>query len=70
VGRETPQGTVITMPVTHEALANMIGASRVRVTSTLGQLRREGLVSKQGRQLSVRVEGLRALSKWASESGR
>jgi CRP/FNR family transcriptional regulator len=66
MGRETPQGVAITVPVTHETLANMIGASRVRVTSAIGQLRREGLVSKQGRQLVVRVEGLRALAKWLS----
>ena len=58
LGRETPQGTVITVPVTHEALANMIGASRVRVTSTLNVLQREGLISKQGRLLVVRTEAL------------
>jgi CRP/FNR family transcriptional regulator len=69
VGTETPQGTVITVPVTHEALANMIGASRVRVTSALSQMRREGLVSKQGRQLVVRIEGLRALAKCLFGSG-
>lgn len=60
VGTETPQGTVITVPVTHEALANMIGASRVRVTSYVNQLRREGLLSKQGRFLVVRTEALKA----------
>jgi CRP/FNR family transcriptional regulator len=60
VGRETPQGTVITMPVTHEALANMSGASRVRVTSYVNQMRREGLLLKQGRLLVVRTEELKA----------
>lgn len=60
VGTETPQGTVITVPVTHEALANMIGASRVRVTSYVNQLRREGLLLKQGRLLVVRTEVLKA----------
>ncbi len=63
LGRETPQGTLITVPVTHEALANMIGASRVRVTTTLSQLAREGLISKQGRLLVVRPRGLRGLSR-------
>jgi len=62
LGRETPQGMVITVPVTHEALANMIGASRVRVTSTLGQLEDEGLISKQGRLLVVRTAALKALA--------
>lgn len=59
LGRETPQGTLIAVPVTHEALANMIGASRVRVTSTLSQLAREGLISKQGRLLVVRTGALK-----------
>ncbi len=59
LGRETPQGTMITVPITHEILANMIGASRVRVTSTLGQLKRDGLVSKQGRFLVVRSGAMR-----------
>lgn len=60
LGRETSEGTLITVPVTHEALANMIGASRVRVTSTLGQLEDEGLISKQGRLLVVRTAALKA----------
>lgn len=60
LGRETPEGTLITVPVTHEALSNMIGASRVRVTSTLGQLEDEGLISKQGRLLVVRTAALKA----------
>lgn len=59
LGEPGPQGTVITVPVTHEALANMIGASRVRVTSYLNQLRREGLLSKQGRLMIVRPEALK-----------
>ncbi len=63
LGRETPQGALITVPVTHEALANMIGASRVRVTSTLSQLAREGLISKQGRLLVIRTEALKTFSK-------
>jgi len=60
LGRETPEGTLITVPVTHEALAKMIGASRVRVTSTLGQLEDEGLISKQGRLLVLRTAALKA----------
>jgi CRP/FNR family transcriptional regulator, cyclic AMP receptor protein len=63
LGRETPQGMVITVPVTHEALANMIGASRVRVTSTLNQLEDEGLISKEGRLLVVQTAALRNSSR-------
>lgn len=59
LGESTQDGTVIRVPVTHETLANMIGASRVRVTSALSQLRREGVVSKRGRFLVVRTEKLK-----------
>jgi CRP/FNR family transcriptional regulator len=59
LGEPTPQGMLITVPVTHETLANMIGASRVRVTSHLNLLRREGLLSKQGRLMVVRTGGLK-----------
>lgn len=59
LGEVGPQGTLIGVPVTHETLANMIGASRVRVTSTLNQLQREGLLSKRGRLLVVRTDALR-----------
>jgi CRP/FNR family transcriptional regulator len=62
LGKETPQGTLITVPITHEAMANMVGASRVRVTSTLNQLEREGLLFKQGRRLVVQTEALKALA--------
>jgi len=60
LGVPTPQGTVIPVPVTHEALAGMIGASRVRVTSHMKQLRREGLLARQGLLLIVRTEALKA----------
>ncbi len=66
LGEATPQGTLITVPVTHEAMASMIGASRVRVTSYLNQLKRDGLLSKRGRFLVVRTE---ALKNWAARSG-
>jgi CRP-like cAMP-binding protein len=56
----TAQGTLITVRVTHEALAGMIGASRVRVTSHMKQLRREGLLARQGLLLIVRTEALKA----------
>lgn len=59
LGESGADGVLIRVPVTHEALANMIGASRVRVTSTLNQLQREGLLSKRGRFIVVRTEALK-----------
>ena len=67
LGRETPEGTLITVPVTHEALAKMIGASRVRVTSTLNELQDEGLISKEGRLLVVRTKALKPLAEKGGE---
>jgi CRP-like cAMP-binding protein len=60
MGEVTPHGVLIGVPVTHEALANMIGASRVRVTSYLSQLKRAGFLSKRGRLLLLRTEGLKS----------
>ncbi|MBI4842223.1 MAG: Crp/Fnr family transcriptional regulator [candidate division NC10 bacterium] len=66
LGAPTPQGTLVTVPVTHETLASMIGASRVRVTSYLNQLRRDGLLSKQGRLMVIRTEKLKG---WLASKG-
>lgn len=60
LGVPTAEGTLIPVPVTHEALAGMIGASRVRVTWYMQQLRREGLLSRHGLLLVVRTEALKA----------
>ncbi len=67
LGVPTTQGTRIAVPVTHEALASMIGASRVRVTSYLNLLQRDGLLSKQGRFMVIRTEALRA---WLDQPGK
>lgn len=60
LGEPDAEGTLIRVPITHEALANMIGASRVRVTSMLSQFQREGLLTKRGRFMVVRAGALRA----------
>jgi CRP/FNR family transcriptional regulator len=59
LGVATAEGTLIRVPVTHETLANMIGASRVRVTSMLNQLQREGLLARRGRLMLVRTQALK-----------
>ncbi len=40
----------------HQDIADLVGASRPRVTEHLAQLERENLVIRQGRQLIVRVD--------------
>lgn len=43
-GHVTPEGIVLPVPLTHSALARLVGARRPSVTSALGDLAREGLV--------------------------
>ncbi len=40
----------------HRDIADLVGASRPRVTEHLAQFERENLVIRQGRQLIVRVD--------------
>jgi CRP/FNR family transcriptional regulator, cyclic AMP receptor protein len=55
-GIEESRGTLLRMPFSHQDFANLVGASRSRVTEHLAQLEREHLVIRQGRQLIVRVD--------------
>jgi CRP/FNR family cyclic AMP-dependent transcriptional regulator len=65
-GVQDGDGRVIDLPLTHQILADMIGASRETVTRHLGRLKRQGVVSQKGRTLVVRPAGLQALiPKWA-----
>jgi hypothetical protein len=48
-GHVTPRGTVLPISLTHETLAQLIGARRSPVTVALGELRRDGLVRRERR---------------------
>jgi CRP/FNR family transcriptional regulator len=52
-GRETPEGTLIPLRLTHEDLANLIGTTRETVTTQLNRFRRMRLVKRQDRFLVV-----------------
>lgn len=60
-GVEEARGTLLTVVLSHKQLANLVGASRPRVTEHLARLEGEGLVVRQGRQLVVRQERLENL---------
>jgi CRP-like cAMP-binding protein len=45
-GHVTPNGTVLPIPLTHQALAQLVGARRSPVTVALGCLKRQGLVQR------------------------
>ena len=58
-GIEDSRGILLRVSLSHKDLANLVGASRPRVTEQLARLERERLVIRQGRQLVVRVGQLR-----------
>jgi CRP-like cAMP-binding protein len=57
------RGTLLSTSFSHRDIADLVGASRPRVTEHLAQLEQDGLVLRQGRQLIVRVE---ELSEWVA----
>ena len=58
-GIEDSRGTLLRVAVSQRHLANLVGASRPRVTEHLARLEREGLVIRQGHQLVVCADGLK-----------
>jgi CRP-like cAMP-binding protein len=50
------RGTLLPVYLSHKDLAELVGASRPRVTEHLAELVREGVLIRQGRQLIVRVD--------------
>ena len=53
-GVPTPRGILISAPITHFEIAQVIGSTRETVTLTLGALRREGLIDVASRRLILR----------------
>lgn len=68
-GRPTADGmTAISLPLTHQGLANMIGSNRVTVTRKLVELQERGLVRSLGRNaIAVDLDALRAHARAAVE---
>jgi len=66
-GRPTADGmTAISLPITHQSLANMIGSNRVTVTRKLLELQEKGLVRSLGRNaLAVAPDYLRTFTQTA-----
>jgi CRP/FNR family transcriptional regulator len=53
-GRKVENGVFLELPVTHQEMADMIGASRQTVTTVLGDLRRSGQIQMEHRTLFIR----------------
>jgi CRP/FNR family cyclic AMP-dependent transcriptional regulator len=46
-GRVHPDGIVVPLPLGHQRLADLVGAQRQSVTTALGELTRDGLISRR-----------------------
>jgi CRP-like cAMP-binding protein len=57
-GIEESRGTLLRVTFSHKDIANLVGASRPRVTEHLARLEREAFLIRQGRQMVVRVNNL------------
>lgn len=45
IGEETPEGTKLTIRLTHQNIANAIGTTRVTITRLLGEFQRNGYIT-------------------------
>ena len=57
-GVEESRGTLLRVAFSHKDIANLVGATRPRVTEHLARLEREKFVIRQGRQMVVQVAKL------------
>lgn len=55
-GYESQQGRKITVRLTHQELAELIGSTRVTVTRMLSDLEKRGLIQRQQRSITVKLE--------------
>jgi CRP-like cAMP-binding protein len=63
LGVQEADGVRVDLPITHENLAEMVGAARERVTKTLAALLRQGLIRYRRQTMTVRdMDGLRRLA--------
>ncbi|MGM0419626.1 MAG: Crp/Fnr family transcriptional regulator [Bacillota bacterium] len=52
-GKETEEGTMIELILTHQEIANLLGVSRVTVTKTLNKLIDQGLIKIKERKIYI-----------------
>ncbi len=62
-GIEDSRGTLVSLKITHQEMANLIGSTRETVSLTLSQFKRKGLIQTEGRKVILADrDGLRALA--------
>ncbi len=52
-GQKTEQGLLLKIKITHQEIANLIGSIRETVSAVLGDFKREGWISFEGRQITL-----------------
>jgi CRP/FNR family transcriptional regulator len=52
-GKQTQQGTQITIPLTHEEIAEFVGTTRETITRTLSDFKTRNLVTLQGSTMMI-----------------
>jgi len=57
-GAQDARGTILILQVTHEDLADLVGASRQKVTEHMRELERQQMILREGRKLIVIPERL------------
>jgi CRP-like cAMP-binding protein len=57
-GVQDDRGTILILQVTHEDLADLVGASRQKVTEHMKELERQQMILRDGRKLIVLPERL------------
>jgi CRP-like cAMP-binding protein len=61
-GVQDTRGTILILQLTHEDLADLVGASRQKVTEHMKELERQQLILRDGRKLIVLPQRLRAMT--------
>ena len=62
-GVKTPRGILLTLRLTHEELANLIGTTRETVSTQMGRFRRMGVIRKEGKSLLLNGSRLAKLTR-------
>ncbi len=58
-GSTDSRGTMITLAISHETLASIVGASRQQVTEYLNEFDRDKIILREGRRIIVNLKSLR-----------
>jgi CRP-like cAMP-binding protein len=67
-GVQNHRGVVLEIVPTHKQLADLVGASRPKVSQVMNDLQRRKALSRDGRQLTLVIERLEAIVADAANS--